>query len=133
MRRKVWVYSPKKVWPIVPKDVQESVINQAESVISRLILRYFQSHNYRSKDSLTTITSHWRRSYFYVVAIYHTSAKNVFSPDYEQNLARLEYVGRDQFNLSYFRYTGQWFEIVRDQTLKSCLSTIAENSFFYPN
>ncbi len=131
-RRKVWVYSPKKSWPIVPKEIQDSVINQTELAISQLILRYFESHNHRSKDSLTTITSHWRRSYFYIIGIYHTTARNVINADYKENLARLEYVSPDQFNLAYFRHTGQWFEITCDQSLKSCLSTIAENSFFHP-
>jgi len=131
-RKKQWVYSPKKVWPIVPPETQQSVIDLVESVISRLILRYFESHNHRSKDSLTEITSHWRRCYFYVVAVYHTTAKNAINSDYEENLARLEYVGSDSYNLSYFRHTGEWFEITRGQTLKDCLAIITENSFFHP-
>ncbi|EKD80379.1 MAG: hypothetical protein ACD_40C00123G0005 [uncultured bacterium] len=131
-RKKQWIYSPKKVWPLVPSETQQSVIGLTEPVISRLILRYFESHNHRSKDSLMEITSHWRRCYFYVVANYHTTAKNAISSDYEENLARLEYVGPDRYNLSYFRHTGVWFEIARDQSLNDCLAIIAENSFFHP-
>lgn len=130
--RKQWVYSSKKAWPSVSPETQQMVIDQAETVISRLILNYFAVNDSHAKSSLTGITSHWRRHYFYIVAQYHDSSPRAIRTSYPQNLARLEYVDHDKYHLAYFRYTGQWFEIARNITLAQCLRAVAENDNFHP-
>ncbi len=93
---------------------------------------HFAEHDRRSPHSLSTITSRWRRSYFYIVAVYHDNSQGEDSPNYEQRLARLEYVSLDNYNIAYVRYTGKWIDIDLGLTLQQCLTEIAQNELFHP-
>ncbi len=46
--------------------------------------------------------------------------------------ARIEYVGRDRFDLSYFRHTEQWWPVDRGVTLDEALSLLATNEIYHP-
>ena len=88
--------------------MQSSVIDQTELVITRLIFNYFAEHDRQSTKALSTITSRWRRSYFYIVAVYHDNSLGEDSPNYEERLARLEYVSCQSLSLVYRRLG--WFK-----------------------
>ena len=46
--------------------------------------------------------------------------------------ARLEYVGRDLFDLSYFRHTQQWWPVDRGVTLDEALALLETNGIYHP-
>ena len=46
--------------------------------------------------------------------------------------ARLEYVGRDRFDLSYFRHTEQWWPVDRGVTLDEALALLETNGIYHP-
>lgn len=46
--------------------------------------------------------------------------------------ARLEYVGRDRFDLSYFRHTGQWWTVDRGVTLDQALALLETKGIYNP-
>ena len=48
---------------------------------------------------------------------------NAISPYFEARFARLEYLADDNYNLSYMRHTGQWWEIDRDLSLEECFGS----------
>lgn len=50
----------------------------------------------------------------------------------EHKFTRLERIGENVFNLSYFRHTGQWWQVYEGQCLESCLESIKTNPIFYP-
>ena len=57
---------------------------------------------------------------------------NAISPFFEARFARLEYLADDNYNLSYMRHTGQWWEIYRDLSLEECLSAVRDEPHFLP-
>ncbi len=73
---------------------------------------------------IVDISSKWYRSYFYFCAQYRCPAPNCISEFFEVKFARLEYVGKDRFNLSYMRHTEQWWELYTDLPLESCFLDI---------
>ena len=46
--------------------------------------------------------------------------------------ARLEYVGRDRFDLSYFRHTEQWWPVDRGVTLDEALALLETKGIYNP-
>lgn len=57
---------------------------------------------------------------------------NAEAPEFDAPFARLEYVGRDRFDLSYFRHTGQWWTIYRGVTLAEALAMLESEGIFHP-
>ncbi len=46
--------------------------------------------------------------------------------------ARLEYVGRDRFDLSYFRHTGQWWPVDHGVSLDEALALLETKGIYHP-
>jgi hypothetical protein len=46
--------------------------------------------------------------------------------------ARLEYLSRDRFDLSYFRHTDEWFCLHRGVTLAEALRLLESDGFLHP-
>ncbi len=53
------------------------------------------------------IFSKWHGNYFYLIQKFKTGEGGI-TEFFEVGLARLEFCGENQFNLSYFRHTGKW-------------------------
>jgi hypothetical protein len=73
----------------------------------------------------------WHGRYFYFCAKYRRPGPNAISPFFESRFARMEYVEKDSFNLSYMRYTGKWVMIFEELSMDECLEAIREQHFFY--
>ena len=53
-------------------------------------------------------------------------------PEFEAPFARIDFVARDRFNVSYHRHTGQWFRLYQDVTLDEALRLIGDGMHFQP-
>ena len=53
-------------------------------------------------------------------------------PEFIAPFARLEYVGRDRFDLSYFRHTEQWWPVDRGVSLAEALELLESNGIYHP-
>lgn len=81
---------------------------------------------------IADIYTRWHGSYFYFCARYNRPDPNAPEPHFESRFARMEYVGQNQFNLSFMRYTGQWVEIYQSLSVDECLESIQNDPFFQP-
>jgi len=111
---KQWIYSPPKPpKPKVPESVQRDVETRAhefvESVLKPKHLKPAPPH--ADWNYLVDISTKWYRNYFYLSATYCSPGPSALAPSFETPFARLEYVGDQQFHLSYMRHTGQWWEL----------------------
>ncbi|HNQ63092.1 MAG TPA: hypothetical protein PKH70_03875 [Syntrophorhabdaceae bacterium] len=84
-----------------------------------------QKYNY-----VIDIYTKWHHSYFYFYAIYCCPFPNAISPTFDEKFARMEYAGKNQFNLSYMRHTRQWQEIYSGLSLDECLAKIRDEEHF---
>ena len=78
------------------------------------------------------IFTKWYRNYFYFYAKYHSPGPNAIEPFFKTKFARMEYVERDRFNLSYMRHTTKWFEVYPDMSLDECIEAIRDDPLFTP-
>lgn len=81
---------------------------------------------------ITDIGAKWNRHYFYFFSTYACPSPNAISPTFEQNFARMEYVGDSTFALSYMRHTEEWFELFDGVSVDECMKSIDEDMWFSP-
>lgn len=78
------------------------------------------------------IYTRWRGNYLYFCEKYKSEGENRIADEFEVKFVRLEHIGHDKFNLSYFRHTEKWFQVETDLTLSDCLKMMKEIPTFQP-
>jgi hypothetical protein len=118
----------------VPPDIQQEVQRRAQELIdSTLKPRYIQPPPQKPQfNYLMDIYPQWRGPFFYFCSKYCSPGPHALSPSFESKFARLQYAGNERFNLAYFRYTGQWWEVAQLLSLEECLARIEEGNIFTP-
>jgi len=134
-RRKRWTYSPpRQPKPKVPDGAKTEVETKAREIIEAVLKPDHikppsedERFNY-----VVDIYTEWHRNYLYFCSQYRCPGPNAISPYFEARFARLEYLADDNYNLSYMRHTGQWWEIYRDLSLEECLAAVRDEPHFLP-
>ena len=130
--KKIWLpVSPKKQ-KFIPTEFEKK---QVEAKFSPLIDKWKKTHigephpefNYR-----TDFYTKWYRMYFYLCGKYESKSPNRMVDSFEDKFVRLEYKGKDNFNISYMRHTGQWWPVFENQTLEQCYELIETEPFLQP-
>ena len=57
---------------------------------------------------------------------------DALAPEFDRAFARIGYVSRDRFDLSYFRHTEQWWTLYHAVSLAEALSRIETEGIFHP-
>lgn len=93
-----------------------------------------QFNSYKNERILVNIYCKWYREFFYIIAVIKDHSPDVIASEYEDKIARLEPKTDTVFYLSYFRHTGEWFDITHGQgfMLKDCLESILDLPHFLP-
>jgi hypothetical protein len=134
-KKKIWMpATPRRTNPQVPDSIKLTLKEKADEIIENVLkLEHIKppptdnDFNY-----LVDIYSNWYRHYFYFCAKYNCPSPNAIFPSFETKFARMEYVGNEQFNLSYMRHTEQWWELYQALSMLDCLKLIAEEPHFMP-
>ncbi len=131
--KKRWVYSrPKPHKSKVPESVKAEVEEKSSELIESTLKSNYIKPAPEDKrfNYVVDIYTKWHRNYFYFCAKYRSPGPNALSPYFETRFARMECVGGDEFNLSYMRHTGQWWEIYERLSLDECLEAIQRDPLF---
>jgi hypothetical protein len=132
---KRWFFSPSgapkpKVPELVKIEVKQVCDELVESVLKpRNIDPDLQEQRF---NYIVDIFTKWYRNYFYFYAKYHSPEPNAIEPFFETKFARMEYVERDRFNLSYMRHTTKWWEVYPDMSVDECIEAIRDDPLFTP-
>jgi hypothetical protein len=130
---KTWVLAPKrKPSPKVPDALKTEVEIKANALVaSTLKSRYVKPPPKSPRfNYIIDLWTKWHRNYFYFGATYASPGPKAISPTFELKFARLEFVGRGRFNLSYMRHNGKWFELFTGLTLDECLELVRDDGHF---
>ena len=126
--------SRKRSKPKVPDNVKQDVEKKANELVDTFLKPTYvkpppedNQFNY-----VADIYTKWYRNYFYFCSTYNSPGPNAISPSFEDKFARLEYVGPDRYDLSYMRYTGQWWELYQGYSLEDCFNAIKDEPHFQP-
>ncbi len=134
--KKMWVYSPAKPpKPKVPETEKQLISEKCNQLIeSELKPKYIKPPPTDNDwNYLVDIFGKWYRNYFYFCSTYNCPSPNAISPSFEDKFARLEYMGKDSFNIAYMRHTGKWWEIFQGLTLEQSLAEMKTNIILHPH
>jgi hypothetical protein len=74
----------------------------------------------------------WHGNKYRFMTRYRSDDPASIEPEFEAPFARLEYAGRDRFDLSYHRHTGEWFRLYEALSLAEALDLVAQGGHFQP-
>jgi hypothetical protein len=74
----------------------------------------------------------WHGNKYRFITRYRSDDPRSPEPEFEAAFARLEYLRRDLFDLSWHRHTGEWFCVFERLSLKEALDLIGSDSHFEP-
>jgi hypothetical protein len=74
----------------------------------------------------------WYGNKYRFITHYRSGHAENFGDEFDAPFARLEYLGRDRFDVSYFRHTEEWFRLYRDVRLAVALQWIATDELLQP-
>ncbi len=132
-QQKAWIYSLGSAQSgKVPESVKAEVTRKAQDLVETVLKPHYvqpapedPQFNY-----IVDIYTRWHGQYFYFCAKYCVPGPNAIQPYFESKFARLDYIGNDQFNLSFQRYNGQWITIYTDLSLDECLTAVKDDPWF---
>lgn len=133
--KKIWVYNPpKSAKPKVSEAIKTKVLEKTNALIETVLKPQHIKPPPKNPqfNYLVDIYGKWYRNYFYLCGKYHCPCPNDLFPSFEGKFMRLEYVGENQYNLSYMRHTEQWWEIKQGISLEACLKTMREYPLLQP-
>ncbi|MDD3877140.1 MAG: hypothetical protein PHT69_10990 [Bacteroidales bacterium] len=133
--------STKRIWEIKHVKQKKTKVNDTQkkeitAFFEPLIVHYMKHLQEVIPDKkynyVVDIYTKWFQNYFYFCEKYKAEYANRIADDFERKFLRLEFVADNQFNLSYFRHTGQWYLVNENLSLETCLKMINENPLFQP-
>ena len=126
------MYSPSK--PKTPESLKATVKTKADELVETTL----KPQNIKPPPEdmafnyVVDIYTKWYRNYLYFCATYANPRPTAIASHFEIKFARLEYVEKDRYHLSYMRHTGKWWEVYPDLSLDECLTTIKDDPLFMP-
>ena len=78
------------------------------------------------------ICGKWHGGKYRFIQRFRSDHPDAIEPEFDAPFARLEYIGRDRFNLSYHRHTGEWFCLYRSVSLTEALRLIERDGHLHP-
>lgn len=131
--QKSWIYSSKKSSTVKPSQTEKAAV---QAYFQPLIEEFKQKCISKNPDKrfnyLIDIYTKWHQSNFYICELLRAEYPNRIVDEFETKLVRLKYTEKDQFDLFYFRHTGQWQLILPCSTLASCKEMILANPLLQP-
>lgn len=129
--KKAWVYAPDP--QSVPDKLKAELERKANERIETVLMPKYVKPPPKNPqfNYVEDIYVKWHQNrFFYFCARYRCPVPNAKSPTFEAKFARMAHDGSGQFNLSYMRHTGQWWELFTDLTVDECLVAIRDEPHF---
>ncbi len=125
-----WIYSPKDV----PEKLRLEIEAKARNLIDfELKKKYIKGKNPNNDyNYIVDIYYKWIGKRFYLCSKYNCPSPRSILPSFESKFARLEYIGNNEFQLFFMRYTGEWINLYQDISLEKVFKMIKDEPYFEP-
>lgn len=135
VRRRQWGYAGGQA-NNKPSDEEKREITQAcETFIAEVLKpRFLPEIRPTTFNYCVDIFGKWHGNKYRFIQLYRSDdEERRIKPEFEAPFARLEYAGRDRFDLSYFRHTGQWWTVHQGVTLAQAIDLLENHGIFHPH
>jgi hypothetical protein len=133
MRQGRWVRNPTSARGN-PSDLDKAAIAvSCQAFIDRVLKPRFLPEVRRTEFNYPVdIRGGWHGANYRFIQRYCSGYAHNLGWEFDAPFARLEYVGRDRFHLSFHRHTGQWFRLYSDCSLAEALELIETDGHLHP-
>jgi hypothetical protein len=132
-RRGYWVYVGGRAGNKPPAGEKLAITSACERFIKEVLKPRFIKKTRRGKFNYPVdIYGKWHGNKYRFSTRFRSDDPQAYEPEFDAPFARLEYVWRDHFDLSYHRHTGEWFPIFQHVSLKKALKLIQDDSHLWP-
>jgi hypothetical protein len=127
-----WQLSPAASHPAMSAAVKAEVEAKARKFVEEVLKPKFVQPPPKEPrlNYVTDVTLKWHGSTLFFIKVYTCPGPNALTPSFEDRFARMRPAGKDRFDLSFMRHTGQWVELYQGQTVEECLETIRDDPWF---
>ena len=133
MSRKRWTYRPGRSSTAVPDSEKASVTIACETFIAEVLRpRFLPEIKPTEFNYPIALTGKWHANKYRFIQRFRCNPPHTIQPEFDAPFARIEYVSRDRFHVSYHRHTGEWFCLCRSLSLKEALEEIETNPLLHP-
>ena len=134
MSRRQWTKAVRRTGHALPENEKRAIGQACEALIEKVLkpryvpeVRPSEEFNYA-----IGIYGKWHGNKYRLIQRYRSDHEDAIAPEFDWPFARLEYVGRDRFDLAYFRHTEQWHTVHRGVSLAQALSLLETDGIFQP-
>jgi hypothetical protein len=133
MGRGQWVRVRAQVGQKPPTSEKETITAACERFLAEVLRpRFLPEIRPTSFNYPVAIIGKWRGNKYRFVQRFRSDSPDAIEPEFEAPFARLEYVGRDCFYVSWHRHTGEWFCLHRSVSLTEALRLIESDGHLHP-
>ncbi len=116
-----------------PESEKRTISNSCQAFIKRVLKPRFLPEVRPTRFNYPIdIFGKWHGGKFRFIQRFRSDREDALEPEFDSPFARLEYVSRDRFDLSYFRHTGRWWTVYRGVSLAEALSLLETEGIFHP-
>jgi hypothetical protein len=133
MARGEWVYIGGRAGNKPPPAEKSAITAACEKFIAEVLKPTFLPEIRPSQFNYPIdIYGKWHGNKYRFITRFRSDDPRSYTLEFEAPFARLEYVRRDLFDLSYFRHTGEWFRLFERVSLAEALHLIESDDHFHP-
>ena len=130
-QRRAWAWVPS---PVKPSEAEKAAIAaRCDAFIAEVLVPRFLPE-VRPSEFNTPIALHgsWRGTAYRFIQRWRTSGRHGPVEEFDVPFVRLVHMGRDRFDLHWFRHTGQWWPLRQGLTLDAALAEIEGDPVLHP-
>jgi hypothetical protein len=133
MARGRWVYVKGRAGGRVPAPEKLAITAACEKLIAEVLRpRCLPAIRPTEFNYPVGLAGKWHGNNYRFITRYRSGFAENRGEEFDAPFARLEYVSRNRFDLSYFRHTGEWFCLFRGMTLAEALGLIESEGLLHP-
>ena len=132
----------KRVWMITERPVRkpkpelsdhekQDLLARADKFVAEFYApRISPPKPHEKNNYVTHLTTRWRTPYLSFIKHFNCPGRNAISPTFERPLARLGYLGEDNWSLWFQRHSGKWIEVGTGLTLDCSFDVMKKDPWF---
>lgn len=133
MARGGWVYVGGRAGNKPPPAERAVIAAACETFIAEVLIpRFLPEIRPTEFNYPIAIHGKWHGNKYRFLTRYRSDDPRSYVPEFDAPFARLEYISRDRFDLSWHRHTGEWFCLFQRLSLAEALHLIEGEPYFVP-
>ncbi len=133
MTRGTWTYVGGRAGRTPPEKEKHAISESCQTFIEQVLKPRFLPEIRPTRFNYPIdIFGKWHGGKYRFIQRFRSDREDALEPEFDSPFARLEYVSRNRFDLSYFRHTGRWWTVYRSVSLAEALSLLETEGIFHP-